>query len=112
MHLCWCAAAAVQSAAGNSVMTSCSIDKEDSVEVRIKKLDINMLVKQNGIEFEVRTPDGASQTGDCYLTMTGLVWCKGKTTKAKGTKISWDELAVVLGSDAAKKAALKAARAV
>jgi len=54
------------------------------VEVRIKKLDINMFVKQRGIEFEVRTPNGLSQVGDCYLTMTGLVWCKGKTTKPKG----------------------------
>lgn len=84
---------------------------EDAVNVRIKKLDINMHVKQNGIEFEVRTPDGASQVGDCYLTMTGLVWCKGKTTKPKGIKITWDDLAAILGSDAAKKAALKAARA-
>lgn len=82
------------------------------MEVRIKKLDINMLVKQNGIEFEVRTPDGISQVGDCYLTMTGLVWCKGKTTKPNGIKISWGDLAVILHSDAAKKAALKAARAV
>ena len=82
------------------------------MEVRIKKLDINMHVKQNGIEFEVRTPDGSSQIGDCYLTMTGLVWCKGKTTKPKGTPISWGDLAVVLSSNAAKTAAVKAARAV
>jgi hypothetical protein len=80
------------------------------VEVRIKKLDINMHVKQSGIEFEVRTPNGASQVGDCYLTMTGLVWCKGKTTKPNGIKITWNELADVLASDATKKAALKAAR--
>jgi len=80
------------------------------MEVRIKKLDIIMLVKQNGIEFEVRTPDGTSQVGDCYLTMTGLVWCKGKTTKPNGINISWDNLAVILGSEDARKAALKAAR--
>jgi hypothetical protein len=82
------------------------------VEVRIKQLDINMLVKQNGIEFEVRTPDGTSQVGDCYLTMTGLVWCKGKITKPKGVKISWNELAVILVSNTTRNAALKAARAV
>jgi hypothetical protein len=78
------------------------------MDVRIKKLDINMSVKQNGIEFEVRTPNGTSQIGDCYLTMTGLVWCKGKTTKPNGVKVTWNELAVILSSDAAKKAAVKA----
>lgn len=82
------------------------------MEVRIKKLDINMFVKQRGIEFEVRTPNGLSQVGDCYLTMTGLVWCKGKTTKPKGIRISWDDLAVILDSSASRNAALKAARAV
>ena len=82
------------------------------MEVRIKQLDINMFVKQNGIEFEVRTPDGTSQVGDCYLTMTGLVWCKGRITKPKGVKISWNELAVILGSNTTRNAALKAARAV
>lgn len=81
------------------------------MEVRIKKLDINMIVKQNGLEFEIRTPDGASQVGDCYVTMTGLVWCKGKTMKANGVKISWDELAALAASAESKKAAVKAAKA-
>jgi hypothetical protein len=88
------------------------LSKGGVVEVRIKKLDINMFVKQNGIEFEVRTPDGTSQVGDCYLTMTGIVWCKGRTTKPNGIKISWDELAVIVGSNEAKRAALKAARTI
>lgn len=54
--------------------------------------------------------DGASQVGDCCLTMTNLVWCKGRTTKANGIKITWTELAEILGSADTKKAALKAAR--
>ena len=81
------------------------------MEVKIKKFDVNMLVKSNGIELEVRTPDGQSQMGDCYVTMTGLVWCKGRTTKPKGVKVTWDELATILSSETAKKAALKAAKA-
>lgn len=80
------------------------------MEVRIKKFDVNMLVKSNGIELEVRKPNGSSQIGDCYVTMTGLVWCKGKTTKAKGIMISWDDLAIILASGDAKKAAIKAAK--
>jgi hypothetical protein len=81
------------------------------MEVHIKKLVIGMQVKQSGIEFEVRTKDGKSQIGDCYLTMTGLVWCKGRTTKRNGVKISWDEFAALLSSTESKSAALKAARA-
>ena len=82
------------------------------MEVKIKTFDVNMLVKQNGIELEVRSPDGNTHIGDCYVTMTGLVWCKGRTTKANGTKLTWDELSTILASDAAKKAALKAAKSV
>jgi hypothetical protein len=79
------------------------------VQVRIKKFEVNMDVKSSGIEFEVRTPDGTSQIGDCYLTMTGLVWCIGKTHKKNGIKLSWTELQSILASQAAKAAALKAA---
>ena len=81
------------------------------MEVRIKQFDVNMVVKSKGIELEVRTPGGSSQIGDCYVTMTGLVWCIGKTTKQNGVKVSWDELATLLESPQTKKAALKAARA-
>lgn len=80
------------------------------MEVRIKRFDVNMVVKSKGIEFEVRTTDGSNQVGDCYVTMTGLVWCKGKTIKKNGIKISWDDLATVLGSDVAREAAVKAAK--
>jgi len=61
------------------------------MQVRIKQFDVNMEVKSSGIEFEVRTPDGSQQLGDCYVTMTGLVWCKGKTSKKNGVRISWKD---------------------
>lgn len=80
------------------------------LEVRIKQFDVNMLVKSKGIEFEVRTPNGQSQVGDCYLTKTALIWCKGKTTRPNGIKPSWPELAEILGSEASKKVALAAVR--
>lgn len=80
------------------------------MEVRIKTFDVNMLVKQNGMELEVRTPDGTSQVGDCYVTMTGLIWCKGRTTKAHGVKLTWKELGEILDSVEARRAALNAAR--
>jgi hypothetical protein len=80
------------------------------MEVRIKKFDVNMLVKQNGIELEVRTPDGTSQVGDCYVTMTSLIWCKGRTTKSHGVKLTWYELGEILKSAESRRAALNAAR--
>lgn len=83
----------------------------DTVEVRVKTMTVDMPVKQNGIEFEVRSTDGSSQLGDCYVTMVGITWCKGKTTKPKGVKVSWTALAEILRTDESLKAALTAAKA-
>ena len=80
------------------------------MDVRIKSFDVNMAVKSKGIEFEVRAPDGSAQIGDCYLTMTGLIWCKGKTAKKNGVKIGWDDFARVLASDQTRKVAVAAAK--
>jgi hypothetical protein len=73
------------------------------MQVNIKSFDVNMQVKSNGIEFEVRTADGATQLGDCYLTMTGLVWCDG-------VRINWNDLMTIASSDTSVKAAVKAAK--
>jgi hypothetical protein len=81
------------------------------MKVSIKSFDVNMEVKSNGIEFEVRSTDGLNQLGDCYLTMTGLVWCNGKTTKANGVKISWSDFMIIMRNEEVLKAALKAAKA-
>lgn len=82
----------------------------DYVDIRIKNFDVRMSVKSKGIEFEVRSPDGEEHLGDCYLTMTGVIWCPGKTTKQNGVKISWDDLTTVLASAETKRAAVRAAR--
>ena len=80
------------------------------MQVWIKSLEVDMQVKQNGIELEVRSPNGETQIGDCYASMTGLTWCAGKTTKPNGVKISWDDFAVLCASKAALKAAILAAK--
>ncbi len=80
------------------------------MKVRVKQFTVDMEVKTNGIELEVREPDDSAQIGDCYVTKTGLTWCKGKTTKANGIKVTWNELAEILVSSKAKAEALKAAR--
>ena len=60
------------------------------MQVSIKSFDIKMDVKSKGMEFEVRGPDG-TLLGYCYLTMSGLVWCKGKTLKKNGKRLPWNK---------------------
>ena len=80
------------------------------MKVQIKEFNVQQHVKTNGIEFEIRTPDGKTHYGDCYLTKVGLIWCAGRTDKRNGLKIPWKEFIEIMKSPASKKAALKAAR--
>ena len=82
------------------------------MKVLIKSFDVEMQVKSNGIELEVRSPDGTEQIGDCFATMTGLVWCEGKKGKKNGIKISWQEFIEICRSQATLKAALASAKKV
>jgi len=82
------------------------------MKVWIKSFDVEMQVKSNGIELEVRSPDGKEQIGDCYATMTGLVWCEGKKEKKNGVKVSWQEFIAICRSKETLKVALKAAKEV
>lgn len=82
------------------------------MDVRIKKLEVEMAVKSNGMELEIREPNGVARLGDCYVTMTGLTWCTGKTSKKNGVKISWNQLIEILDSKDSVKAALACARKV
>ena len=80
------------------------------MQVGIKNFDVNMQVKSSGVEFEVRSPDGSTQLGDCYLTMSGLVWCSGKTSKKNGTKINWNDFITIMSSDDSKKGFIRNSR--
>jgi hypothetical protein len=79
------------------------------MKVNIKEFNVDMQVKSSGIEFEVRTPDDSEQLGDCYVTMTGLIWCKGKKNKDNGIKISWNDFITIMASDESIAAAVQAA---
>jgi len=80
------------------------------MNVKIKYFDVDVDVKQKGIEFGVRTPHGKSQLGDCYLTMTGLIWCPGKTCKNNGIQVKWQDFIDLLASKDSLKRAVKAAK--
>ena len=62
--------------------------------------------RQTESNSKVREPDDSTQIGDCYVTKTGLTWCRGKTTKANGVKVTWNESAEILASTKAKTEAL------
>lgn len=85
--------------------------KGDYMRVYIKKF-VDVEVKSTGIEFEVRAPDNQEQLGDCYLTMTGLIWCDGKTPRVNGVKVSWDDFMAICDSKESLRATIKAAKAV
>jgi hypothetical protein len=59
------------------------------MKVSIKDLSVDMEIENNGVELDVYSADGADHLGDLIVTKSGLIWCKGKTGRAKGTKISW-----------------------
>ena len=61
------------------------------MKVKIKSFDVDMEVKSKGIEFDVYKPNGVDRLGDVILTMSGLTWCDGKTSRKKGKKVKWEK---------------------
>lgn len=80
------------------------------MKVFIKSFDVEMQIKKKGIELEVRANNGGEQLGDCYATMVGLVWCKGKIQKSNGIKMSWNDFMTICASKESMKAAIAAAK--
>lgn len=60
------------------------------MKIGIKEFAVDMEVKTKGIELEVRNTSGKF-LGDCYVTKTGLEWCRGKTKQGRGKKIKWEK---------------------
>ena len=60
------------------------------MRVTVKRFNVDMEVKNSGVEFEVRNNSG-EHLGDLVLTKTRLIWCEGRTRPANGIPIPWDE---------------------
>ena len=58
------------------------------MKVSIKDFAVSMEIKITGIELDIYSPDG-KHLGDLIVTKSSLIWCKGRTTRAKGKKLSW-----------------------
>ena len=61
------------------------------MKVSVKRFNVDMDVKNTGIEFEVRSPNGKNHLGDLVLTKTKLIWCPGQTRPRNGHKITWED---------------------
>ncbi|ATY83830.1 hypothetical protein CVV65_01630 [Kyrpidia spormannii] len=60
------------------------------MRVFIKKFNVEMQIKNNGLEFEVRNSKD-EHLGDLVVTKTQLIWCEGKTQPKNGKAISWED---------------------
>ena len=58
------------------------------MQVRIKKFDVAMEIKYNGIEIDVSDPQG-HHLGDLVITKTKLIWCQGRTRRRHGKAVTW-----------------------
>lgn len=61
------------------------------MKVKIKSFDVDMDVKNSGVEFQVHSPDGKEFLGDLIIKKSGLVWCKGKTRAENGITLKWKD---------------------
>lgn len=66
--------------------------------VHVKSFDVEMEIKNKGIELGVRDTDGTF-LGDLIVTKTQIVWCKGKTSREHGKKLTWKEFANVMDTN-------------
>lgn len=58
------------------------------MKVTIKRFDVEMELKNKGIELDVCDTNGA-HLGDVVITKTKVVWCKGKTSPENGKEVTW-----------------------
>jgi hypothetical protein len=61
------------------------------MNVSIKDFQVEMQLRNNGIELEIRTPQN-EHLGDFYLGRGAVEWCKGKKARGNGVRKNWHEL--------------------
>ena len=68
------------------------------MRVLVKKMDVDMKLKNSGIEFEVRTPTSDEHLGDIIINKAGMTWCQGRTKATSGKFKKWDDLIIFFNS--------------
>jgi len=59
------------------------------MRVSIKRFDVKMELKNNGIELDVCDSAG-KHIGDLVVTKANLIWCQGKTARENGKVVTWE----------------------
>ena len=79
------------------------------MKVVIKSLQVDMEIKNKGVELEIFEANGTSRLGDLVITKTDLIWCAGKTRRENGVKIKWPAFIEMISADgkSPKKATAK-----
>ena len=67
------------------------------MKVWIKDFDVEMELKNNGIELDVADPQG-NHIGDLIVTKTQLIWCQGRIRRANGKTVSWNDFIEFMNS--------------
>lgn len=68
------------------------------MQVSIKSFNVEMSVKNKGIEFEIYD-NGGDFLGDIIITKTGLEWCQGKTRVGNGVKVTWKKFIAMMNPE-------------
>ncbi len=61
------------------------------MNVSIKDFQVDMQLKNNGIELEVRSPQH-EHLGDLCIGRGTIEWCPGKTNRGNGIRKNWNQL--------------------
>jgi hypothetical protein len=65
------------------------------MKVIVKDFNIDMEIKNRGIELEIKDTSG-KQLGDLVIKKSQLIWCPGKTTPKYGKKLGWDKFIAMM----------------
>lgn len=60
------------------------------MKVVFKRFDVQMELKNKGIEIDVLDTSG-KHIGDLVINKTKVIWCPGRTTPKHGNSFSWNE---------------------
>jgi len=60
------------------------------MKVVFKRMDVQMEVKNKGVEIDVLDTSG-KHVGDLVITKTKVIWCQGRTTPKHGKSLTWEE---------------------
>ncbi len=68
------------------------------MKVNIKKFDVEMAIRNSGVELEVRDRSGNRQLGDLVITKSKVIWCPGRTRPEHGRAVTWEKFIQMMDS--------------